>query len=109
MPLKYFAYGFGAMKPMIFLKQSEFLEKIKDWGFVVNPLIENINGINEIEALHRKIDNLRSSLDYDIDGLVYKVNDIRLQKDSVTLQTHQGGQQLTNFLQKKQSLGLKIL
>ncbi len=80
MPLKYFAYGFGAMKPMIFLKQSEFLEKIKDWGFVVNPLIENVNGINEIEALHRKIDNLRSSLDYDIDGLVYKVNDIRLQK-----------------------------
>ena len=38
-----------------------------------------INGIEEIEQI-QKIDNLRSSLDYDIDGLVYKVNDLNLQK-----------------------------
>ena len=37
-------------------------------------------GINEIEKQHQKIDNVRSSLDYDIDGLVYKVNDLNLQK-----------------------------
>ncbi len=79
-PLKYFAYGFGAVEPMIFSKQSEFLEKIKTWGFEVNTLIKNTKGINEIEAQHKKIDSLRSSLDYDIDGLVFKVNDIRLQK-----------------------------
>ncbi len=79
-PLKYFAYGFGAIKPMKFSKQSDFLEKIKDWGFIVNPLVKNVKGINQIEEQHKKIDNIRSSLDYDIDGLVFKVNDLDLQK-----------------------------
>ena len=79
-PLKYFAYGFGAVEPMTFLKQSEYLEKIKNWGFIVNPLIQKVNGIDEIQAQHEKIDNLRSSLDYDIDGLVFKVNDLKLQR-----------------------------
>ena len=79
-PLKYFAYGFGTIKPMIFSKQSEFLEKIKNWGFIVNPLIKNVRGINEIETQHKKIENLRASLNYDIDGLVFKVNDLNLQK-----------------------------
>ena len=79
-PLKYFAYGFGEVKPMIFKKQSEFLDKIKNWNFSTNPLSETVNGLEQIENKHRKIDQLRSSLDYDIDGLVYKVNDINLQK-----------------------------
>ncbi len=79
-PLKYFAYGFGAIEPMTFSNQLEFLEKIKKWGFVVNPLVKNVKGINEIEKQHKKIDSLRSSLNYDIDGLVFKVNDLNLQK-----------------------------
>ena len=78
-PLKYFAYGFGTVIPSIFKKQSEFLEKIKNWGFIINPLSKAVNGINEIEKEHKKIESLRSSLDYDIDGLVFKVNDISLQ------------------------------
>jgi DNA ligase (NAD+) len=79
-PLKYFAYGFGAVEPMIFKNQSEFLEKIKEWGFVINPLSKLIENIDEVENQHTKIDEQRSSLDYDIDGLVYKINDIGLQK-----------------------------
>ena len=79
-PLKYFSYGFGAVEPMIFKKQSDFLKIIKEWGFIVNPLSKVVIGINEIENHHKKIDSLRSSLDYDIDGLVYKVNDLNLQK-----------------------------
>ncbi len=79
-PLKYFAYGFGAMEPMIFKTQSEFLDAVKNWGFTVNPLSEKLKGINEIEKQHKKIDNLRASLDYDIDGLVFKVNNLNLQK-----------------------------
>jgi DNA ligase (NAD+) len=79
-PLKYFAYGFGAVEPMVFLNQSEFLSKIKEWGFKTNPLSQIIKGIEEIEKQHSKIDSIRSSLDYDIDGLVYKVNDLKLQK-----------------------------
>ena len=78
-PLRYYAYGFGAIRPMKFSLQSEFLQKINDWGFLTNPLSKITNGLDEIEAQHKKIDNLRSSLDYDIDGLVYKVNDLRLQ------------------------------
>jgi DNA ligase (NAD+) len=65
---------------MIFTKQSEFLEKISEWGFETNPLSQTIVGVTEIEKQHSKIDNLRSSLNYDIDGLVYKVNDLKLQK-----------------------------
>ena len=79
-PLKYFAYGFGAIDPMNFLKQSEFLSKISSWGFSVNPLSKITIGIDEIEKKHSELDNLRSSLDYDIDGLVFKVNDLNLQK-----------------------------
>ena len=78
-PLKYFAYGFGTVIPSIFKKQSEFLEKIKKWGFIINPLSKAVNGIEEIEKEHKKIESLRSSLDYDIDGLVFKVNDVNLQ------------------------------
>ena len=79
-PLKYFAYGFGAVEPMVFKKQSEFLNKIKEWGFVVNPLTKTVSGIEQIDNQHKKMDNLRSSLDYDIDGIVYKVNNLELQK-----------------------------
>ena len=79
-PLKYFAYGFGVINPMIFKTQFEFLERIKRWNFITNPLIKIINNIDEAEAYHAKIDQIRSSLDYDIDGLVYKVNDLGLQK-----------------------------
>jgi DNA ligase (NAD+) len=79
-PLKYFAYGFGAVSPMVYKTQSDFLKKIKEWNFIVNPLSESVNSLQDIENKHSEIELLRSSLDYDIDGLVYKVNDISLQK-----------------------------
>jgi DNA ligase (NAD+) len=79
-PLQYFAYGFGALEPMKFKTQSEFLEKISEWGFRTNQLSKIVKGVNEIEKHHLSIDQNRSSLDYDIDGLVFKVNDLSLQK-----------------------------
>ena len=78
-PLKYFAYGFGVIEPMIFNTQKEFLTKIKSWGFLINPLSKIISSLDEIESHHQYIDSIKSSLDYDIDGLVYKVNDLKLQ------------------------------
>jgi len=78
-PLKYFAYGYGAIKPAIFKKQSEFLIRMKEWGFLTNPLVQVLNGIDEIENQHKKIEIERSNLSYDIDGLVYKVNNLSLQ------------------------------
>ena len=79
-PLKYFAYGFGKVSPMVFKTQNEFLEKFKEWNFIINPLSKSVKDINEIQKMHSDIDQLRSSLDYDIDGLVFKVNDLSLQK-----------------------------
>ncbi len=79
-PLKYFAYGFGAVEPMIFKTQSDFLNKISKWKFNINPLSKIIKNLQEVENEHNKINQIRSSLDYDIDGIVFKVNDLNLQK-----------------------------
>ena len=48
-PLKYFAYGFGVITPMIFKTQSEFIETIKNWGFNINPNNKVLAGLEEIE------------------------------------------------------------
>ena len=79
-PLKYFAYGFGAIEPMIFANQSEFLKRISKWQFIINPLSKTVNGIDQIIKYYETLDRERSSLDYDIDGIVHKVNNIDLQK-----------------------------
>ena len=79
-PLNYFAYGFGAVEPMLFSKQSEFLSKLSKWGFKINKLSKITNSLDEIEKQHSKIDSVRSSLDYDIDGLVFKINNLNFQK-----------------------------
>ncbi len=79
-PLKYFAYGFGAVNPIQFKKHSEFLDTIKKWNFSINPISQIVTTLDEIESQHKKIDEKRSALDYDIDGLVYKVNELDLQK-----------------------------
>jgi len=78
-PLKYFAYGFGVIEPMTFKTQYEFINKIKKWGFLTNTHNKVVRGIDEIESQHKSIESIRSSLDYDIDGLVFKVNNLELQ------------------------------
>ena len=78
-PLKFFAHGFGTINPMIFKTQSDFINKISQWGFSVNPNNKLVKNLKEIEEQHTSIEKLRSSLDYDIDGLVYKINNIELQ------------------------------
>jgi len=78
-PLQFFAYGFGEVEPLIFKNQSDFLKRINEWGFETNPHNCLAKNILEIENQHKKIEEIRSSLDYDIDGLVIKVNDIHLQ------------------------------
>ena len=78
-PLQYFAYGFGALDPMKFETQSEFLKMINKWGFSTNPLTKTVTNLDEIQNYHDYIDSIRSSLDYDIDGIVYKLNNLKLQ------------------------------
>jgi len=78
-PLKYFAYGFGIIDPMQFKTQLEFINKLKQWGFNINPNNFVVKDLDEIEKQHQLIEEIRASLDYDIDGLVYKVNNLMLQ------------------------------
>ncbi len=78
-PLKFFAHGFGVINPMIFKTQSEFIDRINQWGFSVNLNNKLVKDLKEIEDQHNLIEKIRSSLNYDIDGLVYKINSIELQ------------------------------
>ena len=65
---------------MIFKTQSDFFSKISNGNFITNPLVKTVNSLKEIEEQHTAIDQVLSKLDYDIDGIVYKVNDLNLQK-----------------------------
>ena len=78
-PLRYFAYGFGKVSQMKFKSQKEFLETINEWNFKTNPLSETVKNLKQMEKKHKNVEQVRSSLDYDIDGLVFKVNDLNLQ------------------------------
>ncbi len=78
-PLKFLAYGFGEVKPFILKKQSEFLKKINEWGFKTNPYNSLAKNLKEIDDQYNKIEKNRSDLDYDIDGLVIKIDDLALQ------------------------------
>jgi len=79
-PLKFIAYGFGVVKPQNFEKQSEYLKLLKEWGFETSSLTKLVNSVEEIDRNYKIIEEKRSSIDYDIDGLVYKVDDLKLQK-----------------------------
>ena len=79
-PLKFFAYGCGEINPQIFKSQTDLLEKLKLWGFSINPYCRVVNSMDDIETNHKNIESLRSSLDYDVDGIVYKVNNFNFQE-----------------------------
>jgi len=78
-PLKFMAYGFGEVKPFILKKQSEFLKKINEWGFKTNPHNFLAKNTKEIYDQYNKIEKNRANFDYDIDGLVIKIDDLSLQ------------------------------
>ena len=78
-PLKFVAYGFGTVEPKSFKKQSEYLKLLKIWGFKTNSFNRLVSTIEDIEKNHRNIEEQRSTIGYDLDGLVYKVDDLDLQ------------------------------
>ena len=79
-PLKFIAYTFGYENGMQLSTQSEFLKKLKEWGFKVNPLNRKFKKNKDLMDNYNVIEKLRGDLDFDIDGIVYKVNDFKLQK-----------------------------
>ena len=78
-PLKFIAYSYGFFKENNFKNQSDFLKELKKWGFKTNKDNKILNGINELLKFHKQFENNRYNLDYDVDGLVYKINDLNLQ------------------------------
>ena len=79
-PLKYFGYALGEVSERFAKSHSDILKHLKDWGFPVNPKSKLCHGVDELLEFHRDLANERASLPYDIDGVVYKVNDIDLQE-----------------------------
>ena len=79
-PLKFIAYTFGYERGLKVKSQDEFLEKLKEWGFKTNPLNKKIKKIDNLIKNYNLIEKKRSEIDFDIDGIVYKINDFKLQK-----------------------------
>ena len=73
-PLRIFCYAPGLIEGMPFSSQKEFLDALPKWGFPVNPHIKIGNGINFLIDYYEKAEKLRHRLEYDIDGVVFKVN-----------------------------------
>ena len=77
--LNFIAYTFGFIEKNSINYQSDFLDNLKKWGFKTNKDNKILSGINDLIIFHKKFENKRFDLDYDVDGLVYKVNDLNLQ------------------------------
>lgn len=78
--LKFFAYAWGAASSDPAPTQYEAVQKFAEWGFKVSPLMIRAKSVAQLIAQYHKIEELRSSLGYDIDGVVYKVDQLELQR-----------------------------
>jgi DNA ligase (NAD+) len=79
-PLGFFAYGFGEMSEMPAKTQSGMVEWFGRCGFKTNPLMRVCHSHEALLAFHREIEAQRATLDYDIDGVVYKLDRIDWQQ-----------------------------
>lgn len=78
-PLRFFAYGWGALSAPLADTQSAALQRLGAMGFAINPLTQRCQSPAELVAHYQQIEQRRASLGYDIDGVVYKVDDLALQ------------------------------
>ncbi len=78
-PLRFFAYAWGQVSDPLGQTQMQALEKLASLGFATNPLTQLCDGPDAMMDHYRTIERQRATLGYDIDGVVYKVNDLALQ------------------------------
>ena len=78
-PLRFFAYGWGELSAPLADTQMGAMERLAALGFTINPLTTLCDGPSEMRAQYARIEQARATLGYDIDGVVYKVNDLGLQ------------------------------
>ena len=74
--LSIFCYEAGQLKGASFNTHKEFLSALKDWGFPVNPEIKLVNQLTEMIDYHTNLEDIRNDLPYEIDGTVFKVNNL---------------------------------
>lgn len=79
-PLRFFAYAWGEMPVKPAATQFEVVQAFGRWGFRTNPLMVRCESVEELLARYRLIESQRATLGYDIDGVVYKVDDLALQE-----------------------------
>jgi DNA ligase (NAD+) len=78
-PLRFFAYSWGEAPKLPGATQWDVVQAFKTWGLPVNPLMVLCHRAEDLLTHYRTIEAQRATLDYDIDGVVYKVNDLALQ------------------------------
>jgi DNA ligase (NAD+) len=79
-PLQFFAYGWGEAPKLPADTQWGIYQVMADWGFPLNPLAKLTNSVEEMLDTYRDIESGRAGLDYDIDGVVYKLDRLDLQQ-----------------------------
>jgi len=79
-PLKMFCYAVGRVRGRTFTHHHEVLQAFAHWGFSVNPLIRQVDSISSCVDFYRELQERRSELPYEIDGMVIKVDDLALQE-----------------------------
>ena len=78
-PLNFIAYTFGYTENFKIKSQTDFIKKLEKWGFKINPFNKKINNVDDLIKNHQSLEQKRQILDFDIDGLVYKVDNFSLQ------------------------------
>ncbi len=80
-PLEIFIYAPGDTSDWHFSSQEEFLNRLQSWGFRINPYNKLLSSRDGLLGYYRDMETKRDSLPYDIDGVVFKVNDVALQEE----------------------------
>ncbi|MEO1135853.1 MAG: NAD-dependent DNA ligase LigA, partial [Pseudomonadota bacterium] len=78
-PLRFFAYAWGELSAPLATTQWDAIQRLKKLGFQINKLTRRCKSVSEMLTQYRKIEELRATLGYDIDGVVYKVDRLDLQ------------------------------
>ena len=79
-PLKFIAYTYGYAEGMNIHSQTIILKNLKLWGFKINSHNKKILGVKNLIQNHKNLEEIRKEIAFDIDGVVYKINDFNLQK-----------------------------
>tara|TARA_Y100000590_G_scaffold215425_1_gene244136 strand:- start:247 stop:2247 length:2001 start_codon:yes stop_codon:yes gene_type:complete len=80
-PLRIYCYASGVIEGMSISSQKEFLDYLPKWGFPINPNIEVGYGLDFLINYYTKAESFRENLEYDIDGVVFKVNSFAMQDE----------------------------